>query len=410
MVKNFIFAAFVLIFCISLIASESTVASDNFETNTWEGGNGWISGWWHEGDSKIINTASPFEGDYHLRLRARNGYVDRVLDLSSFSDAKISFYAKANSLEQSDYVVFLVSSDGLNWNILKTFTPLDSDNIYKNYEFDLTQYGLTQNVWIAFDSEMSGTGDYLYVDDFKIITSENITQPESFIPPSWHIQFNPTPLTPAGDVDYWNLDLFDVPSETMQNLSSQGVFVMCYFSAGSFEDWRLDASQFPPYCLGNSNGWPGERWLDIRCPEVREIMKSRIDLGISKRCDGFDPDNMDAYGNNNGLNLTEQDAIDYYNFLADYIHSQGKKIGLKNALTIIDDVLHNMDWAINEQCFQYNECSYLTPVVNAGKPVFNIEYGGQAKANKVCPQANALGFSTLIKKTSLNEFEISCLK
>jgi len=225
---------------------------------------------------------------------------------------------------------------------------------------------------------------------------------------TWHIQYNPTPVNPTADVQYWNFDLFDVPSETMQNLKNRGVFVMCYFSAGSWEDWRPDQALFPESCKGNSNGWPGERWIDIRCPEVREIMKARIDLGVEKGCNGFDPDNIDAYGNNNGLGLTEQDAIDYYNFLADYAHSKGKKIGLKNALTIIDDVLANMDWAVNEQCYRYNECFYLNQVVNSGKPVFNIEYGGQSKANSICPKAIAAGFSSLIKKTSLNDFEIPC--
>ena len=403
-----------LIFIITIlsavtISAESVVVYDDFETNSWVWGQNWNSGWWHEGDSKIRSDGTPFQGNYHLRLRARNGYADRSLDLSSVSDAKISLYAKVNSFEGSDSAVFLVSSDGANWHTLKTFTELDSDNTYHYYEFDLTPYGLTSNFWIAFDAEMSSTNDYLYVDDIKIITNQNITPPEPFVPPTWHIQYNPTPLNPVPNVQYWNLDLFDVPLETMQNLRNQGVFVMCYFSAGSWEDWRPDASQFPSACLGSSNGWPGELWIDTKCQEVREIMKARIDLGVEKGCDGFDPDNMDAYGNGGaGFGLSEQDAIDYYNFLSGYTHNQGKKIGLKNALTIIDDVLPAMDWAVNEQCFQYNECSYLSQVIGQGKPVFNIEYGGISKANKVCPQANTLGFSTLIKKTSLNEFEISC--
>ena len=227
--------------------------------------------------------------------------------------------------------------------------------------------------------------------------------------PSWHIQYNPTPINPAPDVQYWNLDLFDVPAETMQDLKNNGVFVMCYFSAGSWEDWRPDQAEFPESCKGNNNGWPGEKWIDTNCVEVRNIMKARIDLGVEKGCDGFDPDNMDAYGNNNGLGLTQQDAIDYYNFLADYAHAQGKQIGLKNALEIIYDVLVNMDWAVNEECYQWNECSLLNQVISDGKPVFQIEYGGQSKADQICPLSNAAGFSSLIKNLELDEFEISCL-
>ena len=67
-----------------------------------------------------------------------------------------------------------------------------------------------------------------------------------------------------------------------------------------------------------------------------------------------------------------------------------------------------MDWAVNEQCYQYNECNYLDQVINQGKPVFQIEYGGQSKADSICPQANAAGFSGLIKNMDLDEFEIPC--
>lgn len=226
---------------------------------------------------------------------------------------------------------------------------------------------------------------------------------------TWHIQYNPTPLNPAHDVDYWNLDLYDIPESTIDELKQNGVFVICYFSAGSWEDWRVDASDFPEECIGNNlEGWPGERWLDTRCDGVREIMKKRIDLGIEKGCDGFDPDNMDPHGYNTGFPLTEQDAIDYYNFLADYTHSKGKKIGLKNSLEILPEVLNKMDWAVNEVCFYYDECSVLNQVIDQGKPVFHIEYGGESKANQVCEEANELGFSTLIKERSLNEFEIPC--
>jgi hypothetical protein len=34
-------------------------------------------------------------------------------------------------------------------------------------------------------------------------------------------------------------------------------------------------------------------------------MSSRLDMAQQKGCDGVDPDNIDAYGNENGLGLTE---------------------------------------------------------------------------------------------------------
>ena len=46
---------------------------------------------------------------------------------------------------------------------------------------------------------------------------------------------------------------------------TQGHKVVCYISAGSWEDWWPDAGQFPAVGLGNAgDGWPREHWLDIR--------------------------------------------------------------------------------------------------------------------------------------------------
>lgn len=46
---------------------------------------------------------------------------------------------------------------------------------------------------------------------------------------------------------------------------SKGKKVVCYFSAGTYEDWRPDKGQFPPDALGNEDPiWRGERWVDIR--------------------------------------------------------------------------------------------------------------------------------------------------
>src|SRR5207248_1345127 len=98
---------------------------------------------------------------------------------------------------------------------------------------------------------------------------------------SWQIQ-----LTGALDTRYqvamYDLDLFDVSASQIAGLQAQGRKVICYFSAGSYEDWRPDANQFPASALGRGNGWPGERWLDIRNATVRDIMKHRLDLAIQK--------------------------------------------------------------------------------------------------------------------------------
>jgi hypothetical protein len=89
-------------------------------------------------------------------------------------------------------------------------------------------------------------------------------------------------------------------------------------------------------------------------------MAARTSLAVSKGCDGVDPDNVDGYNNDNSLGLTKADAIDYLNFLANNSHSLELSISPKNAGDIVNTVLPIMDWAVNEQRVQYDECDLST--------------------------------------------------
>ena len=37
--------------------------------------------------------------------------------------------------------------------------------------------------------------------------------------------------------------------------------------------------------------WPNEQWLNIRSPDVWELMRKRIQFAARKGCDGIDADN-----------------------------------------------------------------------------------------------------------------------
>ena len=224
---------------------------------------------------------------------------------------------------------------------------------------------------------------------------------------SWQIQYTGE-VDLTLDVDVYNLDLADTNSAAITQLHERGIFVMCYFSAGSFEDWRTDASQFPQEVLGKDmEGWPGEKWLDIRQIELlKPIMESRLDLANQKDCDGVDPDNMNGYENDTGFPLLHEDQLAFNIFLANAAHERGLAIGLKNDLAQIPELLPYFDWVLNEECFSYNECQMLLPFIQTGKPVFMIEY--ETTAEEFCPQANELNFNALQKNRELDAFRISC--
>jgi hypothetical protein len=224
---------------------------------------------------------------------------------------------------------------------------------------------------------------------------------------SWQIQYTGE-IDINLDVDMFNLDLFDTSPNIIETLHRRGIFVMCYFSAGSYEDWRPDSSQFPSEVLGKDmEAWPGEKWLDIRRLDLlAPIMEARLDLGAQKGCDGVDPDNVDGYTNDTGFPLTYDDQITYNVFLAQAAHSRGLAIGLKNDLEQIPDLLRYFDWILNEECFTYQECNRLLPFVQAGKPVFVIEY--ELPPQEFCLQANQMGFNALYKNRELDAYRTDC--
>jgi hypothetical protein len=225
---------------------------------------------------------------------------------------------------------------------------------------------------------------------------------------SWQWQLSGT-LDTSLNVQMYDIDLFDNSASVIAGLKAQGRKVICYFSAGTYENWRPDASSFPSSVIGNAvQGWPGENWLDTRAQAVRDIMSKRMDLAVQKGCDGIEPDNVDGYTNKPGFPLTYQTQIDYNTFLANSAHARNLAVALKNDLDQIQDLLSYFDFALNEQCFQYSECGALQPFINANKAVFEVEYGSSSLVTKVCPQANSLNFDTLIKNLDLDAWRISC--
>src|SRR5687768_3001452 len=206
----------------------------------------------------------------------------------------------------------------------------------------------------------------------------------------------------------YDIDLFDTPASTVAALHARGRRAICYISAGTWEDWRPDAGRFPADVLGSVvGGWPNERWLDIRRLDVLgPIMEARLNQCRDKGFDGVEPDNVDGYANRSGFPLTAADQIRYNRWFAAAAHARGLSVGLKNDLNQIPQLVDVFDWALAEQCFEYDECERLQPFVAAGKAVFVVEY--KIAAAVFCPLATQMGFNAMRKNLSLNAFREAC--
>lgn len=247
-----------------------------------------------------------------------------------------------------------------------------------------------------------GRSDALDID--LLVAKRTVWQPEPGTTWQWQLTGR---IDRSYDVTMYDVDLFDVPVRTIDALHDEGRIVICYFSAGAWEEWRDDADRFPEAILGADNGWPGERWVDIRVLDVLgPILTDRLDLAVAKGCDGVEPDNVDGYVNRSGFPLTADDQAEFNRWLAREAHRRRLSVGLKNDLDQVTDLVDWFDWALNEQCFQYDECNLLLPFVEADKAVFGVEYRGSPSS--FCPEARDLRFSWLKKRWDLDAWVITC--
>ncbi|MCA9782186.1 MAG: endo alpha-1,4 polygalactosaminidase [Calditrichaeota bacterium] len=231
---------------------------------------------------------------------------------------------------------------------------------------------------------------------------------------SWQWQLSGT-INTEHAVDLYDVDLFDTPDSVLAILGDRGVLRVAYFSAGSGEDWREDFASIPASALGQPlDGWPGERWLNIRDPQVFELMRTRIALAASRGFEGVEFDNVDGASNDTGFILDEADQLAYNRMLANEAHSHGLFAVLKNDLDQLEDLVDYYDMALNEECHVWDECDVYEVFRDAGLPVLNAEYAdgevqATALAATICPLSQAAGLNTLILPLDLDDaFRVSC--
>jgi hypothetical protein len=225
------------------------------------------------------------------------------------------------------------------------------------------------------------------------------------------IQYTDYPVDINAEADIFAIDLFETPEAAIQQLHSAGKKVICYISTGSWEDYRPDKDAFPENAIGKDyEGWPGEKWLDIsRYEQFAEIMLARFDLAKSKDCDGIDADNMQNYQESSGFDITSDDQLAYNRWLSAQAHQRGLSIGLKNDAEQANTLAADFDWSLIEDCSIYDWCDLLQPFIEAGKPVFQVEYTDNFELlEEFCPQADRNGYMGILKNRELDAWVESC--
>jgi hypothetical protein len=186
----------------------------------------------------------------------------------------------------------------------------------------------------------------------------------------------PTPAQSTGDYTMIELDGFDATAAAVATFHAHHKRVVCYIDTGTWENWRPDAKSFPKSVLGKpDDGWPGERWLDIRQQAaLLPIMSARLRMCELKGFDAVDPDNVDGVENPTGFPLTWHEQLSYDRAIASLAHHDHLAVALKSFADAARELAPSFDFAVQEQCAQYQQCGEFGAFVHAGKPVFDIEY------------------------------------
>lgn len=229
-------------------------------------------------------------------------------------------------------------------------------------------------------------------------------QPETDL--DWQVQLSGK-FTPVQGVEVYDLDGVDTKDWELRRARRAGAKLVCYFNAGAWEDWRGDAMEFKRSVIGEPlDGWPGERWLDIRQQQqLLPLMAARMDECKRRGFDAVDPDNVDGYANDTGFDLSRRDQASYIRALARMAHERHLAFGLKNTTELVDELEPDIDFAVNEQCHEYDECDAYDRLLESGKPVVVLEYTG--KSSRLCRERPE-GMELLFKDLDLGVHRATC--
>jgi hypothetical protein len=208
-----------------------------------------------------------------------------------------------------------------------------------------------------------------------------------------------------------------VNSAAVNAIHGRGAHAVCYLSAGTAERFRPDYDKYVRFdrthghsLLGKpfSDRFSNEYWLSLNDGRGQRDFVLRRLATRTRKCanagfDGVEYDVVDAYAQGKrvtGWRISAHTQLIFDKALARIAHEDGLAVGLKNDLGQVPRLEPKFDFAVNEQCFQYHECTNnpspgYKAFLRDGKPVFQVEY--RIPPSRFCGDANRLGISSIKK-------------
>jgi hypothetical protein len=215
-----------------------------------------------------------------------------------------------------------------------------------------------------------------------------------------------------------------VDTAAVNAIHRRGGHAVCYLSAGTAERFRPDYDKYVQFdrthdhsLIGKpfSGRFPNEYWLNINDGRGQRDFILRQLAARTRKCanagfDGVEYDNVETYAQPTrvtGWRVSAHTQLIFNAALAKIARANGLAVGLKNDLGQVPKLEPKFDFAVNEQCFQYHECTNnpspgYRSFLRDDKPVFQVEY--RILPSRFCGKANRLGISSIkkAKNFSLN--------
>ncbi len=203
----------------------------------------------------------------------------------------------------------------------------------------------------------------------------------------------------------------------VEAIHDRGANAICYVSAGTAERFRPDYRRYVRFdrrhrhrLIGKpfSDVFGNEYWLNLNNGRGQRDFILRRVQARTRKCaragfDGIEYDVVDAYAQGRkvtGWRIRPHTQLVFNRALARIGHRSGLSVALKNDIGQLARLEPHFDYAINEQCFQYHECTTnpapgYRAFTRAGKAVFQVEY--RITRDRFCDRAAAVGTSSIKK-------------
>jgi hypothetical protein len=215
---------------------------------------------------------------------------------------------------------------------------------------------------------------------------------------------------------------FVIDTAAVDAIHAAGGHAICYVDAGDAETYRPDYLRFVAFdrrcdgCLiGNpfSQVFPDEFFLNLNNDQGQRDFILKVNRARVKKCAGagFDAvewDIIDTYEDpHSGFHISYRTQLKFNTRLANMAHELGMSVAMKNDPSQIADLLPYFDFAIVEECFEYDFCTgNPSPgeiaFIDAGKAVFEVEY--RLTRDTFCPEAADLGINSIKKSRTYSLF------